>query len=249
MTHLVILFVDCCKKRGGSGWCTGVGAPSWRRLSLPPNLNSTIARQNALFTTVDWYRHVKPLTHTHTTRKYKREDGCEESSFAIMASTRAVVLDINCFFNNYMRYVVKEMSIYDLNHHSSQHWIFKPPQGYTIVNAKAQRTNEWLTRNNHGISWEQGDVSYIELSRILEHIASSYNIVYVKGQQKIDFIQRQIFASPEFVNLECMGCPKLCVLLEPLWLGHHCTHHHFDPKQCTIYKTRAIARWLLSNWK
>lgn len=166
-----------------------------------------------------------------------------------MTSTRSLVLDIHCFFNNSLQYIVKEMAVYDLNHHSGQHWIFKAPKNLDIYNAKARRANKWLTANSHGIHWEDGEVNYEDLSRILNRIASSYDIVYVKGQQKILFIESQIGNSicPQFVNVESMGCPKFSILLEPLCIGYNCiSHNQSDPRYCTIYKTRAIVRWLLS---
>lgn len=146
-----------------------------------------------------------------------------------------------------MRYVVKELALYDLNQHSSQHWIFKPPEGLEVTARKAVRANDWVSRHLHRIPWEEGDVEYKELTRILDQIASQYDVIYVKGQQKIEFLLEEVSLQPAIVNVENLGCPKICVLLEPLRLGCHCIFHNFDPTLCTAYRAKAIGRWILCN--
>lgn len=165
-----------------------------------------------------------------------------------MTPTRAVVLDVQCFFDNELKLIVKELSMYDLNYHSSQHWIFKPPENIVIYCGKAKRANRWVTHNQHRIPWEAGDVNFEETGKIVNNIFSSFDSIYVKGRQKIDLLCSYVQCkSPEFINLETLGCPKLDTLMEPTWLGSHCFFHNFDPTACTIYKTKSLVRWLLTR--
>lgn len=172
-----------------------------------------------------------------------------------MTPTRAGVLEIQCFYDNEMKYLVKEMSVYDLNHHSSTHWIFKPPErglDYEVSSSpKTRRVNEWVVRNLHRIPWEAGEVNFEESGEIFRKIFSSFDLLYVKGLQKLNFLKTEAkgFPSPPpmFVNLEDLGCPKIAILLEPNWMGSHCLQHNSEPTRCTTYKLKGLVRWFLNR--
>lgn len=164
-----------------------------------------------------------------------------------MSSKREVVLDMHCYFDNRMKYIVKELSMYDFNYHSTQHWIFKPPKGLCIYVPKARKANNWVRRHLHRIPWDEGDVEYDQLAKILHRITSDFNVIYVKGGQKIDFIRQQVPDNLSIVNVESMGCPKMNTLLEPLSIGAHCIFHNSEPTMCAVHKSRAIAHWMLTD--
>lgn len=165
-----------------------------------------------------------------------------------MEATKAVVLDIHCLYDNEMKLIVKELSMYDLNYHSTQHWIFKPPENLVIYCEKTKITNQWVTRNQHHIPWEAGDVQFEELENILENIFSSFGQIFVKGRQKVDLLKSFVkYKLPQFINLEILGCPKLEILLEPMWMGSHCFFHNFNPTSCTTYKMKSLVRWFLTR--
>lgn len=181
-----------------------------------------------------------------------RQQVVSAASFRSGSGRSHCVLDMQCYFDNQMKYVVKELSIYDLNTYALQHWIFKPPEKLVIHVKKARQANFWVSKNLHQIPWHGGDVNYSELDKILDFIASSFDVVYVKGRQKVDYLKEKITSdvstsvTTNVKNVEDEGCPKMELLLEPNWLlvGSHCMFHRFKPMNCSSYKVKSIARWL-----
>ena len=59
------------------------------------------------------------------------------------------ILDIQCIVGADNKYIIKEMSIVDMDSNASQHWIFK--NSHINQNAKSRSVNNWLQRHYHGL--------------------------------------------------------------------------------------------------
>lgn len=157
-----------------------------------------------------------------------------------MTSSGACVVDMQCFIDNSKLYIVKELSILDMENLSSGHWLFKPPENLSL-NAFSYRVNSWLTRNFHQIKWEEGEVDYVELDAILHKHLTHYNKIFVKGLQKKQFLNHYC---GNVINLEEFDCPQISQL-RPLNDGTQCLLHNKTPTMCTHFHVYALSHWIL----
>lgn len=95
------------------------------------------------------------------------------------------VIDFHGFRDNNNRFIVKELAIVGDSFQTQV--LFKPPYDQNVLNAKMQRNTRWLTRNVHGIKWEEGGVPYDE--EIIRTLCRPFNIIYTKGLEKVNFLQ------------------------------------------------------------
>lgn len=162
------------------------------------------------------------------------------------------ILDIQCILGANSKYLIKEMSIVDINSRASQHWIFKHTQ--TPYSAKSKAVNMWLFRNYHQLSLDCGDVEYSEIGRILKSL--NFECIYVKGEEKRVIIQDFI---PRVKIIEMgtdLECPRLNQLQPARTAGNiHrelrlpcCIYHkNLDYTQCTYNRVFVLLTWFKNN--
>jgi hypothetical protein len=102
------------------------------------------------------------------------------------------------------KYMIKEMSIVDIETWATQHWIFKHSK--SMEDNKSPKTNKWLGHYYHQLAIEYGDIEYEELSRILNSL--KFGCIYVKGEQKKQVLMEYI-PHVALINIEDLGCPCL----------------------------------------
>jgi len=153
------------------------------------------------------------------------------------------ILDIQCVLDENSKYLIKEMSVLDLNSSNTQHWIFKH---YCTQNAKSRCVNKWLMRNYHQLSLECGDVEYSEVERILNSL--NFTRIYVKGTQKREIIKKFIPKIDVIDMGQEMNCPRFNQI-ECLTDLFRCCNYHKDlnRKQCTLFKVFMLSKWYKNN--
>lgn len=153
------------------------------------------------------------------------------------------MLDIQCVLRSDNKYLIKEMSVVDIDGWSTQHWIFK--HSLSTQDGKSRKTNKWLESNFHQLALEYGDVEYEELDRILNSL--KFETIYVKGEQKQKIITEYI-PQVNVINMEELGCPRIDQLCDENWTLPCCIFHmNLNPKQCTFYKIFALRKWFVNN--
>lgn len=100
------------------------------------------------------------------------------------------VIEFQAFRGNKDEYVVKELVILDLLTYVVYHFMFKPPHAFKKLKSKAKVTNKWLTRNFHHITWDEGFIDYCNVDDVMYHFCSTFNLVYTKGSEKRNWIQK-----------------------------------------------------------
>src|SRR5215470_11173675 len=149
------------------------------------------------------------------------------------------VVDFACLKDSKGRLVVKELAIVngDGENSSADNFHFLPPFAGSQLPLKVRKTNCWITYNLHGITWEDGYISYGKLKQILlDVLPNNYvpSVVYVKGREKCDFLS-DLLHSTIFSDLDKLSCPKSSELPLPSPL-RSCHVHRFSPKQCPLVK-------------
>jgi len=153
------------------------------------------------------------------------------------------IIDFQAFVDDHNNYIVKELSVIDLQTYASQHWIFKAPYGCEFLEKETIRTNRWLSKHYHKLDWWKGDVNYDQLAKILEDINTKYCVIYVKGSKKKALIKEYIFDSL-IIDLEEYGCPSLKHITTKRQ-GAYCFHHNNNRETtCAVYRINGLAEWL-----
>lgn len=161
------------------------------------------------------------------------------------------ILDIQCILGANSKYLIKEMSIVDINSRASQHWIFKHTQ--TPYLTKSKVVNMWLYRNYHQLSLDCGDVEYSEIERILKSL--NFECIYVKGEEKRMIIQDfipQVKIIEMGADLECPRLNQLHVktvgnVYRELRLPCCIYHKDLDYTQCTYNRVFVLLTWFKNN--
>lgn len=104
------------------------------------------------------------------------------------------------YFRHGEEYVLKELAILNsllgLNH-----YIFKPPFNKSKLSFKDQKQATWLKLNYHALTWDDGYVSYSQLPRILKQGLSKAKEIYVKGEEKQKWLEKQGFKATNIEDL------------------------------------------------
>jgi len=156
------------------------------------------------------------------------------------------IVDIVAFLSPKAKFIVKELTIVDIQTGSVSWFLFKPPCAAKDTAASSLRENIWLTNNFHGLQWEEGDVPYHKLNDILSTYLNSYTTVYMKGEEKKDFIQKKIRA--RVIDMKQIGCPPL--RKPDFWslsTRYTCMRHRDTQFVCSRDQALKLYSWYISN--
>lgn len=160
--------------------------------------------------------------------------------------TSSAIVDIQCVIDAHSKYIIKEMSLVDVDSCSCQHWIFKSPPA--MQNAKSRSVNKWLHRNYHRLSLNCGDVEYAEIERILKSL--DFACIYVKGDDKRRIIENYV-PNVEVIDMHELDCPRLNQLHDSKSTSSQKTrclyHKNLDFKHCTFYNVLNLKKWFVNN--
>lgn len=154
----------------------------------------------------------------------------------------SAVVDVQCFVDSSDNFIIKEMTIVDVETLSYQHWIYKPPVT-SQLDLKSTRTNQWLSHNYHKLNWKDGYTNYEEIANILDFFGKKYDFIYVKGLQK-QLLLKSYLRNKLIINVELLGCPKISDLTNSV-PGSWCLYHNgINENMCTVYRGVSIAEWI-----
>lgn len=106
----------------------------------------------------------------------------------LVIEERPCVVELQAFSDSNDNYIVKELAFLDMNTNAVYYFLFKPPFPFSRLSKKAQRSNKWLMKNYHYITWEEGFTSYKEIDNIMYHFGSKFTKYYTTGSNKKTWI-------------------------------------------------------------
>lgn len=139
--------------------------------------------------------------------------------------------------------LIKEIAVVGLKDNYIGHWIVSPPYSVIKLSEKMRRENNWLLKNCHGIAWTDGDISQIEVRKILSEIFKNAGKIYVRGVEKVGFLQGLTIG--EIIHLEKNEqCPSFALLT---WVNTYCLYHagklHNLSLNCTLSNAAKLKFW------
>lgn len=145
------------------------------------------------------------------------------------------VVDTQGFQRDNNEFVVKELATVPLNSGEQPLiFLFKPPIPWNELPARYKSVNLWLERNYHRLSWSAGDVPYDEVEDVLREVLHDASTIYVKGQQKQQWLEQFGFVVQDVVT-----CPSLKT---PNKLTSPCPHH--DSSNCALRNVLLLQNFL-----
>lgn len=158
-------------------------------------------------------------------------------------SYRAVLCDLQGFYGRDKEFIVKEAAFMSLSGAKFQSFLFKSPYPLSYLNIQQQQNVHWVKKFKHGLDWSDGFIPYFELSSVFNNILSQYQIIFVKGLEKRQFIKSIIMNDNiSVVNLEIYGCPKISDILK-LKYTRRCFNHSNGIGLCATENVRLLHNW------
>lgn len=140
----------------------------------------------------------------------------------------------------------KELAIYDGR--CTSHFIFKPPCEFNSLSSDEKKSVRYLEREHHGLKYSKGYVTLEEIPAIIKDFLMSPDIIYVKGYQKINFLEEKfremdISDYPRITNLEANEwIPSLQEFFKyPMCMAHS----EQGKRMCSIAICKELYDWIL----
>jgi hypothetical protein len=99
-------------------------------------------------------------------------------------------LDLQFVVGNNGHLFVKEMAWLKQYSIIPRLCLFHPPYPEEELNTKAKITNRYLKENVHGISWNDGYITYLDVPKIIYNLRGC--TIYVVGKEKKNFLQKYL---------------------------------------------------------
>ena len=110
-----------------------------------------------------------------------------------MNLNRTVIAEFEAFRGDKNEYVIKEFVAVDITTGRFVIVLFAPPYERARLHLKFQKINDWLETHYHRIRWNDGNVLYKNMVRIVANIFSDYPVVYTKGFETVSYTHLDVY--------------------------------------------------------
>lgn len=98
------------------------------------------------------------------------------------------IVDVQGFKISDKEFSPKELASYNGNVMS--HYIFRAPFPLSTLPLPLQQQAKWVSNNHHCIEWDEGFTPVHLFPKILQRLVRDAHVVYVKGYEKVKFLQK-----------------------------------------------------------
>ncbi len=169
------------------------------------------------------------------------------------SSRSIVVVDVEWFRHKDKKPIVKEIAVYG---DVLDSLILQPPRDIYTFSEGQRRSFRWLTRNLHGLLWQEVDYPYSFLTSFVQSVLLRYSdrSFYAKGLEKCNHLS--LLFGRHFSDLDETACPKvtgnhfICKSgQEQHTRGIHCARNkaaefmHYLEQQINVQRLRAGSRY------
>ena len=158
-----------------------------------------------------------------------------------------LVADIQCCMNANNIHIPKEIAFLSLNNDYMGHWIVSPPYPGKKLPLSVKSTNKWLSRNKHGLEWEDGYITKPALTTHLRVISKNFEKIYVRGKEKKNVLENIVFNNIINVEEEEEGEKKHPSFNDLAWSNTFCIFHA-TKKNSVLYSCALNRATRLKNW-
>ena len=95
------------------------------------------------------------------------------------------IVDIQAF-QKAKNFIFKEVCVLSMEKGAQPSILsFKPPTSWVTLSKEDKVCNTWLSRNFHGLRWDDGEIPYDELKSTLNYFLKPAMRIFVKGSEKL----------------------------------------------------------------
>ena len=158
------------------------------------------------------------------------------------------IIDFQGFHCENDSYIIKELTIIDLDRDYVLHHLVLPPFDVSLLNEKEQKQVYWLQKYYHKINWNDGQLEYNQLFATLRNAVKDASVIYVKGSERASFLRK--VTSKFVIDLDKLDCPRACHLpLPKISKMMECCYktHSFDCQDsgiCSLERALKYKFWL-----
>lgn len=158
-----------------------------------------------------------------------------------------LVFDIQCVMNANNIHIPKEVAVVSMSDDYIGHWVVSPPYTGKKLPNIVKTTNKWLSRNKHGLEWEDGYITKPALINHLREITKNFDKIYVRGSEKKKILESIVFN--EVINLEEEREENFPNFATLAWSSTCCIFHSSRRKatvsfSCALNKAIRLKNWL-----
>lgn len=108
-------------------------------------------------------------------------------------------------------YIIKELTIVDIDSGCYQHWIYRPPKDsyHWAGTEPLQRHNQWQIERYHGLEFHVGLADYASLADSLNQHCNAANLLFAPNRVKADILEDLLYRNRTVFDLESLGCPPI----------------------------------------
>lgn len=154
------------------------------------------------------------------------------------STAKILVMDCQGYYIN-GKFMPKELAI-TMDGECVYSYIIKPTVPFRLLSVYDKESVVWLENNHHKIKYSSGYIHVNEIHYIVKKFIDykNYDCIYVKGNQKENFLQSLKF-DVEIINLDCIDdSPKLSNT------EHECIHHTCNYSNCAIVNVKTLYKFL-----
>lgn len=158
-----------------------------------------------------------------------------------------LVFDIQCVMNANNVHIPKEVAVVSMSDDYIGIWILGPPYTGKKLPINVKTTNKWLSRNKHGLEWEDGYITKPALTNHLREITKNFDKIFVRGAEKKKILENMVYN--EVINLEEERDGESFPAFAELALSNTQCILHAARRKTSTYFTCALNRAVcLKNW-
>lgn len=158
-------------------------------------------------------------------------------------SLRRAVVDIQGFHIN-GDFEVKEFTLLDLYNDYILHLHLKSSTSFKNLNGKDRGTVRFLEDNHHKLKYNQGWMDQSVGLTLIDSMISSYDEIYVKGNQKNEFLKKRASSFTTIIDLAQEGRDDEIILRstrDPCWF------HIGSPAICSQNNALVLKNFICNN--
>jgi len=156
------------------------------------------------------------------------------------------VADLQFVIGNNKQHFLKEFALVAEGSLIPILFVFKAPYSFEELNEDAKQQNKYNKNAINGLDWDDGFLEYSEIKNILNNYLTSYDVIYVKGCKKKEFLDKFISRSGKVINLD-NKIPSLQKLRNFTTI---CPQHKENHLRCAVKNCMNLYIYLIKekNW-
>lgn len=157
-------------------------------------------------------------------------------------------VDLQGFQYGKENFLCKEIAIVKSDDKTCLHRIIKMPQDLSMYNQRVQNHMTWITKNLHGLTWDNSDntnesLKYEHISEFLKNNIPGNVTVAVKGVEKKKWLSN--FIHNTIIDVFELNCSNFNQM-KTIFKSYHCKQHSFcNNLNCSLEHAYYLYFWCM----